>query len=886
MGQATLTEPRRRLAALLAGVGEEGSPSASATAPTDGLRLEVRGLGPIRLPLSEAQAKKLCKLGRPARYGRGTETLVDPAVRDTWEIPKSRVKIDKRRWNATLMPVVDRLRAALGLPESCVLDAELHSLLVYAPGQFFVPHQDSEKEDGMVGSLVVTLPSSFTGGALEVAHEGVTATYRGSKKYLSFVAFYSDCHHQVKPVKSGHRVVLTYNLLLRGDSSAAPYVADDPRMVEELAECLEGHFKMPSAPKRLVYLLDHEYTQRGLGWSLLKGADAGAGAMLRAASERAECEAVLALADVHEMWSAYGEFERGYGRSRRYSWYDDEDDDDDDVESGSSGDYQLEELIESTVTIESWLVSSGPKTEKVDLVVDDDEVCSSIDSDDLTPYSTQYMGYMGNWGNTLDRWYHRGAVMLWPQSLAFAVRAEASPGRALDALCARVKRGDLAGAQEDALTLLPFWDQVARRVEGADLFTKTLRAAKAVEAPTTASMLLKPFRPDMVSPSHAASLGPLVDAYGDEWADDVVRAWATKWVTYHHGCAPVLWIATIDRLCRALVDVDWAGRRLAALLLRESWKYLSRSIEVSLDIPRPSDRSDELSDLARPLAALMEAASVAEVPGVTDEAVQLLCRDSEDLVRLGIEVLRSTVAEGWGVARYGAVVEHCRKALEVRLAQPERAHDDWSIKLPAGCECELCKTLESFLADPHTNLWEWPIARTVGPTSTVGSTHRNCRSNMRPGGRALPTRLSSRRRRRSSRRGPVHAASGSPISRGSRRSNDADRDGDERNSCDRPWAWSKRPLRRNRQGAGSGDRVAVTGASDEIDASVALLARRHGASVVTSDPDDLRRLDPTMRLVADRLPSRGDWILDHRRVIDHINANGRHLGVPLEQSGT
>jgi predicted nucleic acid-binding protein len=38
--------------------------------------------------------------------------------------------------------------------------------------------------------------------------------------------------------------------------------------------------------------------------------------------------------------------------------------------------------------------------------------------------------------------------------------------------------------------------------------------------------------------------------------------------------------------------------------------------------------------------------------------------------------------------------------------------------------------------------------------------------------------------------------------------------------------------------------------SDVIDASVALLARRHRAKVVTSDPADLRRLDPTLELVA------------------------------------
>lgn len=41
----------------------------------------------------------------------------------------------------------------------------------------------------------------------------------------------------------------------------------------------------------------------------------------------------------------------------------------------------------------------------------------------------------------------------------------------------------------------------------------------------------------------------------------------------------------------------------------------------------------------------------------------------------------------------------------------------------------------------------------------------------------------------------------------------------------------------------------ATGTADVIDASVAILARRHRATVVTSDPEDLRRLDPELALV-------------------------------------
>lgn len=39
-----------------------------------------------------------------------------------------------------------------------------------------------------------------------------------------------------------------------------------------------------------------------------------------------------------------------------------------------------------------------------------------------------------------------------------------------------------------------------------------------------------------------------------------------------------------------------------------------------------------------------------------------------------------------------------------------------------------------------------------------------------------------------------------------------------------------------------------SGTADIVDASVVLLARRHRAPVVTSDPDDLARIDPTLTL--------------------------------------
>lgn len=264
---------------LLAKVRAPGSFATRRTSAADDLRLDVKGMGCIGLPIARSTARRLCGVARPARYGFKDQTRLDHRIRDTWEIAKSRISIDQPRWRETLLPQLDRIRRDLGLPDDCRLRAEPHNLLVYEPGQFFVTHQDSEKNDDMIGTLVVILPSDFTGGAMVLEHHDEKVIFRGSGRKLTFIAFYADCHHEVRPIKQGYRVVLTYNLILEGDATAA--AVRPTGQIEALARCAGDFFQTPPAPRwrnepqreppdRLVYLLDHQYTRRGLAWSRLK----------------------------------------------------------------------------------------------------------------------------------------------------------------------------------------------------------------------------------------------------------------------------------------------------------------------------------------------------------------------------------------------------------------------------------------------------------------------------------------------------------------------------------------------------------------------------------------------------------------------------------------
>ncbi|KAI4247636.1 MAG: hypothetical protein L6R42_009565, partial [Xanthoria sp. 1 TBL-2021] len=110
-----------------------------ATAPNPGL--VVHGLGTIGFPLSEREAVELKKACHQAPFGKGSETLVDTKVRDTWELNADQFVLRNHLWQATLDQVLQRVAKALGVAGgSTAVKAELYKLLLYDEGAFFDSH--------------------------------------------------------------------------------------------------------------------------------------------------------------------------------------------------------------------------------------------------------------------------------------------------------------------------------------------------------------------------------------------------------------------------------------------------------------------------------------------------------------------------------------------------------------------------------------------------------------------------------------------------------------------------------------------------------------------------------------------------------------------------
>ncbi|MEP6649871.1 MAG: 2OG-Fe(II) oxygenase [Lapillicoccus sp.] len=712
--------PREKLARVL---GEAGPAAAYGTQlqldPAD-LLLEVVGVGRVGLPLSAAQAKELCDLGRPARFGRGERTMTDRTVRDTWEIPKESVRVE---WNAAFGSALEKVRDGLGLAPDRRLTAELHSVLVYEPGQFFVPHQDSEKDDGMVATLVVTLPSPHTGGELVIHHGGKATTYRASKTKITLVAFYADCLHEVRPVTAGHRMALTYNLLLDGGSTGATQVPD-PAVVEGLADLIGAHLAtrrrhpyedgVLDPPNRLVYLLDHEYTARGLSWSRLKGADARRAALLQAAADSVHCDLALALAEIQETWEALEPDER-YTRRR---WSDDE------ARSIGPEDYELQDLIESSIRLTRWTDPAGVWAQDISLGVDGDEACTTTPTVQLRPYESEFEGYMGNYGNTMDRWYRRAALVVWPRARSFAIRAEISPLQALDEVVTAVRTSGRTGraqarteAQAAAETLAPFWDIAVRSQEQARFLPKALRAATLLDDAGIATTLLSPFRIETMRHSHAKAIAKLAGRHGEPWTGDLLRSWFGEPQRPHlvsttsEGRSQ--WATRLPALAEALRAEHEAGATVSRHLLRLMWVHLRAEIDLWLAQARPSYLQAHLAPLGEPLAALLQAAATLDEADMQDQVLTDL-RGRPDAVTpcvLGaLRVAATLPADLRRDAGFPELAADCAAHVRARLRRPVRADDDWSLDPPVGCGCDLCAELGSFLRDPRRTTLDWPLA--------------------------------------------------------------------------------------------------------------------------------------------------------------------------------
>ncbi|MBK7002325.1 MAG: 2OG-Fe(II) oxygenase [Rhodoferax sp.] len=695
------------LAATLTAVQRPGDYFASGTVEAYLPQLEVEAVGRIALPLLPQQAQQLIAVATQAPYGRGGETLVDTTVRKTRQINADQVKLGGRHWPQTLQEIINRVVS--GLSVTGPVSAELYKLLVYESGDFFVSHRDTEKAPGMFATLVVVLPSVYTGGELVIRHKNREVALNlcsdDAAETVAFAAFYADCLHEVKPITSGCRLTLIYNLVRQGaERPPEPpgYEREQNKVTQLLQQWVTAQNTADTVPGKLIYLLEHAYTPAELAFDSLKGADAAVAPVLITATEQAECELHLALLTIAESGSAEHVYHTSRSGRRRRSYYND--DDDEELEIG--------EVYDREAHLSTWHTPSGQDAGLSKLSFKEEEICPLGALGDMDNVEASFHEATGNEGASFERTYRRAALVIWPKGKKLATISQSGLQDSLPFLRNLVTHSSVQTdadapmlkqqAQQLATLMINTWPQKSPdSYRRSDPNAKTMLELLQQLAKLTDSALLERFIAEVYTQ----------DGYGI--GDSSVLISACKLLP------PARAIELLAKIIMTKADGELASRfelldaciglaagdsTLLATLLPVATslcQVLPERTNPDRFAPTTITDSGMIVHLLRSLGRLdtVLGSQLAEGSNRRILAAPALYPLDKLVVPVALQMVGAPGAE--------LLQNVSREHLRNRIAEPLEPPSDWSRNNTITCSCKDCTALSRFLTDPKQQTWSF-----------------------------------------------------------------------------------------------------------------------------------------------------------------------------------
>jgi hypothetical protein len=755
-----MVEASLALQQLLAGLGEASQfvsvGQVSAVLPG----LEVKGVGPIGIPVTPADAKRLITKASQAPYGLGEETIVDKDVRRVWQLEPSQFTLRNAAWNEGLAGVVDAVKSDLGIRRK--VTAELYKLLVYEKGSFFKPHRDSEKMPGMFGTLVVCLPSRHEGGTLILRHDGQTKKIdlggKNAEFATQYAAFYADCQHEITPVTAGYRICLVYNLASAGKKQPeAPHnaaaVTETARLLKELLSTA------PEAVSKLAIPFTHRYTEAGLDPKELKGSDRARADVLIRAAQSLDYQCHFALLTLHQEGSAeYGSYDYGnrWGRQRSYRSYDDDEEEDEDDDSDDP-DGEFEEIANEELTLEHWLDPDGREQSFGTIHFDDNEILGLEEKEDWSCKQEVHEA-TGNEGASMDRWYRQGAVVIWPRERHFNVLAAAGPASAIPAfekLAADSKTpDDVALCRRVAEAIIENWqdrDPFDSFMDDSKSYSgRMLRVLEHVGDKKLAMQFLCDVFPGNFTGSEGKALCGLCQRLGWKALVPGIQEFLSEQKPANYGTRLNQIVAVCEHLCCDPPALTRERRAAAALIADELMKVVERWDKVrpnrwddeddfdadelereSDDLgEEPDDRSsgNDLDDDERETQALRRGNQRAGIVaimvrmlstiGANKHLTHFLNRVLADTRHYDLRaalvpdvkaLYAHSIDTSSGRRAASRLLQHCLTELRAATVHPIEPPNDWKREAKLGCRCEDCLALSRFLRNPTERVTRFPM---------------------------------------------------------------------------------------------------------------------------------------------------------------------------------
>ncbi len=669
-----------KLKRLLMSIDRPGSYCASGKMFAPLPVLSVSGMDALSFPVPESQVKTLIECSRRSPFGKGTETLVDKEVRDSWEINSSEFSLKGRGWNEAFAAIVEAAADGLGCPRER-FRADIYKLLVYEQGGFFLPHRDTEKTDGMVATLVVALPVRGSGGEVVVRHKGhetVIDMRGGEPSEIAWAAFYADCEHEIRPVRDGNRIVLVYNLALlngAGELAAPDFGAETQRVADELSawrsEC--------RADDKIVWLLDHDYSEAGLSFDSLKNIDASVARVLKEASKAAGYSLYAAIVTIEESGQALYDGGYEYG----------------DVPES----YEMGEIYDSVCVLEYLIAPDGRAADFEKLYFSKKEVLQTEELEDLYTEDESIEEWTGNAGATIERKYHLAVLVLWPRENSLELIASDDISGAVDYLETLIEEGD-PQARAFVSRIHEIWRDGGRHHPDAmsEALGTALRILVGLGDASSAGLLLSSSIAYCRS-AQSADIRAALFLAGPDFARDFLP----DLISENLVSRPEDVFNLAAEFCRELGGGAGWSEILADSLRGSILPGLSGSLAKkeesvsswSWGLGRDAELSPEAAGnlLAAFLSLGLSEESGRVVSVLLDHPV---CASPDRVIPRALESLLEFKRTG----SFETLWKRAAEFLLERSSAPPEPPGDWKIASVAGCGCEDCDVLREFCEDP------------------------------------------------------------------------------------------------------------------------------------------------------------------------------------------
>ncbi len=723
----------RPLADLIASVDRPGSYCFESRITCPPPLLTVSGVGVVPFPIPKATLDALIDHAERAPFGRGEETVLDRSVRDTWQIAPQDVSLGGKGWPDTFERILADSCEGLGCPPGS-LSAELHKFLIYEKEGFFAPHRDTEKSDGMVATLVISLPVARRGGELLVRHRGSETRIDlrvEDPSELSCAAFYADCEHEVRPVTDGHRVSLVFNLI-RSSQNVPITAPDHSRTTDRIADWLttheealrlrdrldpatdsaesrrnriqhgnEGEPEGIAIPDKLIWVLEHGYSEAGLSFDALKNIDEAVASTLCNAADRAGFVILASVLQIDQFSSPdyyYSDGEPGFDE---------------------------EQIFEESRYLKGWVASDGTAPEIGTLSATVNEIVPASHLWGLDYDEQEFDPPTGNDGGTVERRYRLGALVLWPRERAIDVLAATSLGAAVGFLGTLHAFADREFAFRQAERLLDLWLRFDSRALRFDMHKPTEKFVEELLRIDPAG-LLKRFVEEFVVPNYDPGInrkfGEALVALGASTAGGLLETVVETSFRRERNEVIVL-LSDIDRATGGSDGAEWNES------LANCFRLILKADKALEDDDVPKSPGGEALT-GESVTALLFLARRLNLPSLNDEWAESVSSEGGggsplDPCRALPEALEATEGKTPELGRLrGSLRSHAAERLLDRSEFPPEEPSDWRIDARVRVVTQskregdgtnrswtltrCCKELQAFCDDPNANEKEFP----------------------------------------------------------------------------------------------------------------------------------------------------------------------------------